>query len=69
MQLDGNLIDEEHEKHEGKSAYAKKKNKRKLSNKLIEELTPVTIKPIKEFGIIRNVEDQIVRDEGYRTHA
>jgi polypeptide N-acetylgalactosaminyltransferase len=59
---------------EGKVSYVKKKydkekSKRKLSRKLIEELTPVTSRQFSEFGIIKNVEDQIIRDDGYKTHA
>lgn len=52
-----------------KKKYDKEKSKRKLSRKLIEELTPVTSRQFSEFGIIKNVEDQIIRDDGYKTHA
>jgi len=59
---------------EGKLSYVQKKydkgkSKRKLSRKLIEELTPDTSRQFSEFGIIKNVEDQIIRDDGYKTHA
>ncbi|CAG9810953.1 unnamed protein product [Chironomus riparius] len=52
-----------------KKKYEKLKSKRKLSQKLINDLTPITIRQFSEFGIIKNVEDQIVRDDGYKTHA
>lgn len=68
-----NTIDGTNEKFiDGKSSYIKsrkKKEKRKISRKLIEELTPVTIEQDPEYGLIRNVEDQFVRDNGYKTHA
>lgn len=70
-----NEIEGKHEKFiDGKSSYVKNKlkkeqEKRKISRKLIEELQPVTIKQPAEFGIIRNAEDQFVRDSGYKTHA
>lgn len=62
------------DKFNGKTSYLKSKFKseqlkKKYSQKLIDELTPVTIAQIPEFGIIRNVEDQYTRDEGYKTHA
>jgi polypeptide N-acetylgalactosaminyltransferase len=58
----------------GKASYVKKRFhkeqlKRKQSQLLIDELTPVTIEQMPEFGIIRNAEDQFTRDEGYKTHA
>lgn len=58
----------------GKSSYIKsrmkkEKEKRKLSRKLIEELTPVTVKQDPEYGLIRNIEDQFIRDNGYKNHA
>lgn len=63
----GQLVD-------GKSSYFKKKlrkekEKRKISQKLLEELQPVPEKQFEEFGLIKNVEDQLLRDEGYKTHA
>lgn len=59
---------------DGKSAYIKdkfrkEKENRKISRKLVDELTPVTAKQETEFGLIRNAEDQFVRDSGYKTHA
>jgi len=41
---------------DGKVLYIKKK------------LTPVTSRQFSEFGIIKNVEDQIIRDDGCKTH-
>lgn len=52
-----------------KSKLKKEKDKRKVSRKLADELQPVTIKQQEEFGIIKTVEDQYVRDSGYKTHA
>lgn len=58
---------------DGKSSYIKsrmrkEKEKRKISQKLIDELTPV-LKQDPEYGLIRNAEDQLIRDNGYKTHA
>lgn len=70
-----NLIEEnDGKKEEGKLSYfkmklKKEKEKRKISRKLIEELQPVTVNQIEEFGIIKSVDDQFIRDEGYKTHA
>ena len=71
-----NLIDGAESKLEsGKSSYIKirmkkEKEKRKLSRKLIEELTPVTVSDQNtEYGLIRNLQDQFIRDNGYKTHA
>lgn len=72
-----NVIHEKNEKQvdgQGKLSYfkqklEKEKDKRKVSQKLIEELTPVTVKQLEKFGIIKNAEDQFVRDNGYKTHA
>lgn len=70
-----NLIDGAESKLvSGKSSYIKirmkkEKEKRKLSRKLIEELTPVTLSQDTEYGLIRNLEDQFIRDNGYKTHA
>ncbi|CRK97631.1 CLUMA_CG011017, isoform A [Clunio marinus] len=68
------IEDKENENIDGKlshikSKLLKEKGKRKLSRKLIEEMQPVTVKQIEEFGVIRNVEDQFIRDSGYKTHA
>lgn len=52
-----------------KSKLKKEKDKRKISQKLIDELKPVTIKQAEEFGLIRSLEDQEIRDIGYKTHA
>lgn len=57
---------------DGKSSYhkfKKEKEKRKLSKKLVEELQPVTQKQFAEYGLIKTVEDQLVREEGFKTHA
>lgn len=60
----GKLVD-------GKSSYFKKKEKEKekISHKLAEELQPVPEKQFEEFGLIKSIEDQLLRDEGYKTHA
>lgn len=63
-----------HKEEGGKSSYlkekhAKEKLKRKQSQKLLEELRPVAISQSPEYGIIKNVEDQFIRDDGYKTHA
>lgn len=66
-----NAIDNERPA-DGKSSYFKDKlmkEKRKISSKLLEELKPVTIAQAEQFGIIKSVEDQFVRDSGYKTHA
>lgn len=74
-EISDNSIDVKHGKlSDGKASYFKSKlrkeqGKRKFSRKLIEELKPVTIKQPEEFGIIRNAEDQFIRDSGYKTHA
>ena len=74
-QKHSNLIGVESDnKEEGKLSYfkhklKKEKEKRKLSQKLVDELRPVTVKQLEEFGIIRSLDDQYVRDEGYKTHA
>lgn len=50
----------------------KDKHKKKYSQKLLDELIPVKI-PIPENdeygGAVNNLEDQIVRDTGYKNHA
>lgn len=56
----------------GKSYYVKDKFaklRRKQSQKLINELKPVTISQDPEYGIIKNAEDQFIRDDGYKNHA
>lgn len=63
----GQLVD-------GKSSYFKKKlrkekEKHKISQRLLEELQPIPEKQFEEYGLIKTVEDQLVRDEGYKTHA
>lgn len=68
------LSDNDEKVFGGKASYfkgklKKGKEKRKLSQKLIKELTPVTIKQQEEFGIIKSVDDQFTRDSGYKTHA
>lgn len=52
-----------------KSKFNKDKAKRKLNRKLVEELRPVTIKQDPQFGLVRDVKDQLTRDNGYKTHA
>jgi polypeptide N-acetylgalactosaminyltransferase len=69
-----NHLDHDDDSISGKSSYVKnkfkkEKDKRKLSRKLIEELRPITIQQSPEFGLIKNVEDQFIRDNGYKTHA
>jgi polypeptide N-acetylgalactosaminyltransferase len=69
-----NHLNQKDDKDSGKSSYIKnrfrkEKYKRKLSRKLIEELRPITIKQDSNFGLIKNVEDQFIRDNGYKTHA
>lgn len=57
---------------DGKESHSKsklKKEKWKISQKLIDELRPVTSKQFEEFGIIKSVEDQLTRDQGYKLHA
>lgn len=52
-----------------KSKLKKEKDKRKISQKQFDELKPVTVKQFEEFGIIKSIEDQNIRDSGYKTHA
>lgn len=68
------LSDKDDKAADGKASYVKgkankDKEKRKISRKLIEELTPVTIKQQEEFGKIKSIDDQFTRDHGYKTHA
>jgi hypothetical protein len=70
----GNSLDHEVLFDHGKSSYVKEKykkskQKRIYSQKLIDELKPVHITDPPEYGIIKNVEDQAVRDEGFKQHA
>lgn len=61
-----------HEANGGKSYYVKDKFaklRRKQNQKLINELKPVTIIQSPEYGIIKNAEDQFIRDDGYKNHA
>lgn len=69
-----NNLDDDDYSESGKSSYLKKsfkrgKEKRKLSRQMMNELRPVTIEQSPEFGLVRNVEDQFIRDNGYKTHA
>lgn len=74
---DNQIVIDKIEQIGGKSAYVKEKynkyekdqKKRKISQKLLEELQPVTQKQDPEFGIIRDLNDQFIRDSGYKTHA
>lgn len=70
----GNSLDNEILIDHGKSSHVKEKfkkakQKRIYSQKLIDELKPVQITDPPEFGIIKNFEDQFVRDDGYNQHA
>lgn len=70
----GNSLDHDLSKGQGKSSYVKEKykkfkQKRIYSQKLIDEMKPVQITDPPEYGIIKNVADQYVRDEGYKQHA
>lgn len=52
--------------------YKKYKKEKKYSQKLIDELIPVKIPSVlekEEYGAINNLEDQLVRDDGYKNHA
>lgn len=62
-----NKLDYDDESY-GKSSYVKNK-KKKISQKLRDELRPVTIKQDPEFGLVRDAKDQFIRDNGYKTHA
>lgn len=56
--------------HEKMARYKKEKQKKKISQKLMDELKPVVVtENWDEFGAIRNMEDQNMRDKGYKTHA
>lgn len=55
---------------DGKSSYNKGKKKVKEKKKKFRpDLEPVPIEQSAEFGLIRNIEDQFIRDNGYKTHA
>ena len=60
---------EVYDKYEKHKKELKKKN---YSQKLIDELKSVKI-PVplekEEYGVIKNLEDQMIRDEGYKNHA
>ncbi|CAO1415355.1 unnamed protein product [Diamesa tonsa] len=49
--------------------YKKEQKKKKVSLNVFNELSPVEQEQDEEFGIIRNAEDQNVRDNGFKTHA
>lgn len=49
--------------------YKKEKEYRKISHKLIDELKPIVPNGTDEFGMVRNSEEQFIRDVGYRKHA
>lgn len=66
-ELRDNSLHHEAYRNEGKSSHHKEKPKH--SQKLIDELQPVLIKQSPEYGIIKNAEDQFIRDDGYKTHA
>lgn len=73
-QKHSNLFNERHDKFEGgKASYfkskLKKEDKRKISRKLINEMQPVVVEQGEEFGIIKSLDDQFTRDNGYKTHA
>lgn len=42
---------------------------RKISHKLLDELQPMMPNGTDEFGMVRNSEEQFIRDVGYRKHA
>ena len=69
-----NELNHEISEDHGKSSYVKEKYKKSklkkfYNQKLMDELKPMAITDSPEFGIIKNIEDQIVRDEGYQQHA
>lgn len=53
----------------GSSAKKIKLEKEKKGWKIRPDLEPVKVPQFEEFGIIKNVADQAVRDMGYKTHA
>ncbi|XP_069690847.1 polypeptide N-acetylgalactosaminyltransferase 35A-like isoform X2 [Periplaneta americana] len=73
--IEGNEIDIPSEpKAEGKSAHSYKNARYwggyKNSDALIQKLQPKTLKPeLSEVGMVKTVEDQALRNEGYKVHA
>jgi polypeptide N-acetylgalactosaminyltransferase len=56
--------------NEKMARYKKEKKQKKISQKLMDELQPVKVtESWDEFGAIRNLEDQYIRDSGYKAHA
>ncbi|XP_001868085.2 polypeptide N-acetylgalactosaminyltransferase 35A [Culex quinquefasciatus] len=49
--------------------YQKEQEYRKISHKLFDELRPIVPNGTDEFGMVRNSEEQFIRDVGYRKHA
>lgn len=49
--------------------YRKEQEFRKISHKLMDELQPIMPNGTDEFGMVRNSEEQFIRDVGYRKHA
>ncbi|XP_055607292.1 polypeptide N-acetylgalactosaminyltransferase 35A-like [Uranotaenia lowii] len=49
--------------------YQKEREYRKASHRLIDELQPIMPNGTDEFGMVRNSEEQFIRDVGYRKHA
>ncbi|XP_058451722.1 polypeptide N-acetylgalactosaminyltransferase 35A [Malaya genurostris] len=49
--------------------YKKEQEHRKISHKLFDELQPIFPNGTDEFGMVRNSEEQFIRDVGYRKHA
>lgn len=49
--------------------YRKEQDFRKISHKLMDELQPMMPNGTDEFGMVRNSEEQFIRDVGYRKHA
>lgn len=49
--------------------YQKEQAYRKISHKLMDELQPMMPNGTDEFGMVRNSEEQFIRDVGYRKHA
>ncbi|XP_067005377.2 polypeptide N-acetylgalactosaminyltransferase 11 [Anabrus simplex] len=76
---DNNLLDNDivlPYETEGKSAYYNKKKYFQNSDALIKQLQPVPVKSgkklpdgLEELGMIKTLEDQKLRDEGYKRHA
>ncbi|XP_055541211.1 polypeptide N-acetylgalactosaminyltransferase 35A [Wyeomyia smithii] len=49
--------------------FKKEQKFRKMSHQLIEEMQPIFPNGTDEFGMVRNSEEQFIRDVGYRRHA